>query len=371
MKVLGLLYTGSLEGFVEVTAYSFARFQFEWPSMTLAWMLTLLGLLSSGILFWHWYRKKYVWTTGTVVGALLLLNGVGAVLLAWLLEVNYPDERTALYFLALLILAVGYAADESAGLKPALQWMALPLIYFPVQLALTANTYTSQLWGYLHVDREIYHLAAARQAESKKPLRVSGGRMHELSWAYDNIVYGGDMQLMERLHFPDSTADLIIARDDRNFTSWNADTLFYNPRSGFALLAPRNELTTSIVDTLSQPKSYSGLETYFNVAEWQIEDKLGETGILEFHFSGWSKGEPMHAQMVIAAQDSSGQSMSYETIPLFWIRKYWDGQRYDVRRYYDFPPGASRAIVYLWNNSDNSYNIDFSELIRMKTIGSG
>ncbi len=321
MKVLGLLYTGSTAGFVSVTSYSFARFQFDYPSMTLAWMLTIIGLISGGSLVYGWISSRFKWSSAAVVGLLLILNAVGAILLEKLLGVNYPDERTALYFLTFLILSVGYASNQAAYINRKLIWFSLPLLYFPIQLMSTANLSTSQLWAYLHIDQKIIQRAAEMQTLSERPLRISGGRMHELSWAYQNIACNCGLQLLERESFPDTTADLIIARAlDVDFSSLNSDTVYYNPTTHFALLKPNNDTKSSYVtDTLSLPLHYSGNETYFNLARWNLDQDLGESGLLNFDFTANSRNNPMHYQIVITSQDSVGTTLSYEYIPLHWL----------------------------------------------------
>lgn len=370
MKVLGLLYTGALDGFIDITALSFARFQFALPEYWFAALLTLAGLIAGSFLLYRGWSRRSFWSAGPVVGGLLIFNGAGAFVLANVFGVNYPDERTALYFLPFLMLSVAYAANEAGQQVQGLRWLALPLVYFPLQLGLTANLSTSQLWDYLHVDRQLYQTAAQLQADTDRPLRISGGRMHELSWAFDNITYGGGLQLMERPHFPDTTADLIIARDDMDFASWRADTLFYNPKSGFALLQPAAAASeASEGDTLAVDQAYSGTDTYFNLASWPVDSAAVSSGIIALDLQAQSFGAPLHVQLVIASEDDDGKTRSYDAVPLFWVRKHWDGDTYGVRRYYQFPIGASRAIVYLWNIGGYRAEMACSPVVRYKAPG--
>lgn len=365
MRALGLLYTGSLGGFAEVTVRSFARFQFHWDSLVLIWTIIVLGAASIVFLQWAVIRRKIPFTTGNVVAALLLMNANGAILLANLMGVNYPEERTAIFFIPLFILTLGFAANRAEQLRSAWRWLALPLVFFPIQFLSTANFNTTQLWGSLHFDRKIYHRAAALQVEATEPLRVSAHRMHELSWAYNNIVYQGGMQLSERVLFPDTTADLLIMRDDMAGWPQFADTLFYNPHSGFALLRPHAATKMEEVkEVIHEESVYSDGATYFNLMAWTIEDSTAQRGVLSFGFSAESHGEPMNAHIVITSKDADGNTLSYETIPLFWIRKYWRGEQYGVRRIYQFPAGASQAIVYLWNSGGISARVAFSKLHR-------
>lgn len=361
MKALGLLYTGNTDGFVATTVFSFTRFQFQYPSAVLAWLLTLTGIISSGYLIFRWANGGWKWSPGIVVGLLLVLNAIGAISLELLLNVNYPDERTALYFQPLFILTFAFAVDATPRFQ---KYLIIPLLYFPLQWAATANFYTTQLWGYLHMDEAIYHKALETQKQADDPLRINTARMIELSWSYWNSLYGGRLQTAEALIYPDPTADLIVARTgDFNFEVVNPDTLFYNPQSGFALLAPQVVIgVKEQPDTISQSLKYSGNDTYFNLGQMDLKHRV-HCGELSLDLYAYSGDDPLHVQLVITSQDSSGNTLSYDYVPLYWVRKKWNGENYSVKRSYQFPAAASKAIVYLWNIGGHPADIQFTDVV--------
>ncbi|TVR39410.1 MAG: hypothetical protein EA392_06605 [Cryomorphaceae bacterium] len=366
MRAMGLLYTGSLDGFVQVTVFSFARFQFDAASMLLAWLIFAFGLVVCLTLVLRWVQNRLVWNMGGIIGGLLVLNALGSVLLEMLLNVNYPEERTGLYFLTLTLLATGFAASEGMRWNRRFALLGLPLIYFPLQFLLTLNFCTSQLWFDQHIDRQIYSVVLKEQSAQDTPLRISGGRIHELSWAHLNIINKSQLPLLETKHHPDPGADLVLIHQSSNEPiDFEYTILFTSPCTGFSLIKPkRTQAFETLPDTLSLAAKALGNPTYFNLAEWKVDSIAGECGLLNFGLSANSMGNPMHVQIVIKAENAEGKKLSYEIIPLYWVRKHWKDDELLVHRYYRFPPGATRAIVYLWNIGENEFEVEHSAVTR-------
>jgi hypothetical protein len=359
LKVLGLLYTGSIAGLVKATAFSFARFQFDLPHLWFALVLTCIGAAACLWLLWRFLSGNGTWTMGRLAAMVLLANALAAVFLEILLNVNYPEERTAIYFVPLFVLAIAFAADEAAQLKPALALTAMPLLYFPIECAATANVYTSHLWYDLHIPEALYQRAEEAQRQSQYPLRVSGRNMYALAWPYRNLVHGSDLQAMEPLAYPDPTAHLLVAWNGYlDFTSLQADTLYFHPKTGFALLQPKGEQIAPYDSVVTFPPShYKGDAPYHDIAQWMpLQGKHGE---LWLSWRATQTDAPIHGQVVITAQDSTGNTLYYDYLPLHWIRKHWHGETYHMRRGFHLPEGTSRALAYFWNIGKRPAHIEF------------
>ncbi len=363
LKVLGLLYTGSTAGFVQVTAWSFAKYQFGMESMAFAYFISIVTLSAASFILWRTLSEKKGWGVGALIALLLVLNFCGSVLLEILMGVNYPEERTGIYFLTLFILTIAFAADGAASGRAVFKWLAFPLIYFPLELLATANLYTSHLWADLHINDEVYQNAAILQSQSDIPLRISGRNMYGLSWAYYNLVNGNAMPLMETQYYPDTAADLIIAWPGFiDFHTLNCDTVYIHHKSKFALLKPKAETKTkSEILAKTDYTTYSGTAPYLNLASW--ETGTSETGVISMQFSATEGAHVILGQVVITSQDSLGRTLTYDYIPLHWIRKHWKGETYHLLRSFHFPEDSFMAIVYFWNISNSDATLQFNDIV--------
>ncbi len=359
MQALGLLYTGSRDGFVSVTTWSFAKYQFGVEFLWFAWGLALAGLAAAIFVLWSSFTTKAERNpAGIVVSALLLLNVFGAVILEVILGVNYPEERTALYFIPLFILTIGFALNHLVEIRKSFQYAALLLLYFPLECAASVSLSSSHLWYDIHIDPRIHSMALELSEESEVPLRISGRNMYAMAWAYFNSTRGGNTQLIEYQYYPDSTAHLLVANvDDTRFPKIGGQMLFKNERTGMALIQNPNPISRSSPDTLLEDGGiYNGTSAYFNIAEWSPSGD--EYGLVEFQFDAISLGASTHGQFVFTAQDIDGNVLVYDFMPLHWMMKSWKGERTKVSRGYNFPKNATIAKVYFWNISGDSLQLN-------------
>jgi hypothetical protein len=371
MREKGLLYTGLPDGFVEVTALSFAKYQFGFKSLTLAWILTLIGTFTSLILVWKQLKEKEIYHIGFLLATLLLLNAFGSIFLNWFFKVNFPEERTGVYFLFLWILVFGFSIDLLVNHKKRFQYLALILLYFPVHFFTNLNLHSSLLWYDLHVEKEVYNAAYEFQKQINKPIRISAYRMFGLTWPYQNILLEYPLQLNETLNFPDSTAELVFIRTaDFQHNIHLCDTIYYNPKSSYLLISPKNSFYSNdtVLRTIIENKLYDERE-YFDIIHWE-RDSLSqlkeESGILEFLISVNSLGNAINGQIVIAAEDKENKILTYDYIKLQWLKKIWNNNNMSIRRGYHFPKNTHKVSIYYWNIGRKKMSFEISDIIQVK-----
>ena len=130
LKERGCLYYAGLDGFWDTTAVSLIQLVFfKWHNHLMyvfIGFLLVLGYVSLkkwiAIGFIQWIKLDW-----NVYFYLFLGNFVAAVLLAELLAVNYPRDRTGMYFIPLFLLLLFHVLER-------IKWSEYLLVYFPVSL---------------------------------------------------------------------------------------------------------------------------------------------------------------------------------------------------------------------------------------------
>jgi len=352
MKSRNLLYTGLPDGFVEVTVYSFAKFQFGLSSLLFSWILAFMGLFFCSILLWKiWTPQRKNYFNYTLSG-LLLLNAIGAILLNQLLAVNYPEERTAIYFLPLFILAFAFAMDQLVLINYKFKYFILPLLFFPIQLFSTLNLNSSRLWAEQHIEKDIFDAALQQQQKQNMPLRISMYHMHAMSWAYQSMFYNYPFQIAETTDFPDQFADLMLIRTlDYKLPIANCDTIYFNSKSSFLLLKPL--LPSAALDTIvyqTEDLSFNDDREFFDLIQFDslnIVEK--EFSIFEFTLNVNTYHKPVNGQIVIVTEDHNNQILKYDFLRLQWIKKYWEMDEFHFRRSIKLDPETKKLSIYYWN----------------------
>ncbi len=74
--------------------------------------------------------------------------------------------------------------------------------------------------------------------------------------------------------------------------------------------------------------------------------------------------QPFKAQLVFSAQDSLGNQLFYDFLPMHWLRSEWKTDRISLtRRFATLPPKTHRLIVYLWNIEKAKFEITEVEVL--------
>lgn len=210
MRRRGLLYHGSLEGFVPVTLASLSR-------LVLGSMhpLVLLGVGASvgaatGALF-----LRSAWRGPLPILAALLWVDVGMRIgMAVFLQVNYPEDRAALHLVPLAILLFACAADAMARRKMAWRVAALMLLVLLARSVLTANVDHTLLWPEQSVPPRFLHYIAQQQGEGR-PITVGAYNQLTLSIPYMARQQGLALNPPDVEGFPKGANDLRIV--DKRF----------------------------------------------------------------------------------------------------------------------------------------------------------
>lgn len=142
LREKGALYYGSLDGLWEVTGKTLSRYILfldgDWLKYVYLLLFALLVVylivrLKSSKLK-EWFKAPFV-----IYACLFFGNIIGILLLAWLLEVNYPEDRTGIYLALLFLLMLFYVFDHIKIGK----WLHWLFLFFPISFLGHLSLHTS------------------------------------------------------------------------------------------------------------------------------------------------------------------------------------------------------------------------------------
>lgn len=184
MRRRGLLYHGSLDGFVTVALASLCKYV-----LGSVHPVVLLGAGASVVAATAALFLRAAWRGPLlIVAALLWADVCMRIGMALLLGVNYPEDRAALHLVPLAILLIAFAVDALAGQKQVFRFAALILLLLPARSIVTANLDHTLLWPEQSVPRGFLE-RIAREQGAGRPLTI--GAYNQLTLA---IPYGARLQ---------------------------------------------------------------------------------------------------------------------------------------------------------------------------------
>ena len=242
----GLLYYGKGDSFIDVTAKSLLD-QFTGLNFLLAFSLVLLLLLAS-LIFIAIYLKKNRRTflsKSTLFFFLFWGNLIAVIIQTTFMNVNFPEDRTALYFYPLFIGMVIFYADHFSGSVAKLKYVAVLLFFFPIHFVWNLNLSNNSFWSNEHVPQRFGDQIADYAKEKNVQPIVGGYHMRQLVWNYYNLDYSPT--LLGKMHwenYPNLIPDFQIAKkQDVPNSDLHYDQIDYDPISDLSLLARKNKLT--------------------------------------------------------------------------------------------------------------------------------
>lgn len=327
-KQRNLLYYGSGDGFWNVTLLSVAKYGFTaieqiFPYLTIALVVITLVLALVSIAKLHLDR--------VLLFPLLLFACVaGTWLMNALLDVNYPEDRVAIFYLVLLPVTLVFLSDkllnqaEKNATKTGLIAAALPLLLVPVNFALSANFSHVYLWKEDACAKVFYNEILAQANQGKLNPTIDGYRTRDLPFNYYNYRNGGVLNPIQDVAFRGSEPDFHYANLDEPGEWKKYEVVLTNQPSGLTLLKHKNLRKRILIDRrLTEPVETSN-QPYFVWYETDV-DTLGgrdllwqiqvEMPVLNAPFVGWIES---------VFTDAKNNTLAHETIHLDWLKPTWE-----------------------------------------------
>ena len=300
-------------------------------------------------LFRHGWRSALNEPTVVLCGCFALLI-LAFKLQKLVLEVNYPEDRTGLFFFTLLSVLFVFVLDK-------LPQRAMQALTFTTALTLAVlfvmrvSFFDFTNYLYHTLPNHLYEQLIAEQ--KGEPLYTVGGhRVREMDYAFLNYRHGAALNPMDEREEMQMNCDYYIANLDEApcydpFYS-GIDTDYVWNR---VLLKRKSKLERElIVDNQATTQINNAAE--FNEFWIQRDTAMG-TLPFEAHvqLTFDSVPVPFKGSLVFSAEDSSG-TVFYRRILLNWLGDQLSGKTKTlILTGANLPAYTTKAVVYLWNTN--------------------
>ncbi len=342
LKDMGKLYYGGALGFFSNTVHSLTKYLWHLQNN---WFDAILVLIACFILF---VTLKRLWVNKNLFDPKLIFSFFLFIAIAsilgqhWLLGVNYPEDRTAIYLIVFFFGGLFFALDEFSNSKwGGLISIGLSLIFF----AFTMNFSHTMLFVTEHLDQEIV---------KNIPLRVNG--------TPPTIAgkWNMESELTRKLDLPfrvyqnfenpyDTLVDYVVVIPERRQDLVDLyDVIHLDKISGQALMKRKKFLNRSKITEVShQIIDQAEFQTFY-ISTMKEPLVIRCTG----KFEEMTKEKEIF--IVFSSQDSlSGQQYTYEVVPMVRNKKINNAGElaFDFSYAMNALDGANSFAVYLWNQN--------------------
>ncbi len=292
----------------------------------------------------------------------LVLSLAGIFLVVNLFDVNFPEDRVAMYLFPLAIGSLFFVIDSVEGSRSRLLYFTvIPLLFFPIHFVSSINV--SYVNGYKTeaLPERFYQTISSEHENNNVIPTVGGSNMRQFAWTYINYMHGGNENSIDWAGYPNTVSSFQILETNKYPYSLNDyDSIDYEPCSGLTLFKRKQEVTKIKTHEISinMPREVAGDE-YFNILEIDTVDQ--KNYYFDFNLSIVAAELPITGWLVIQAVNSDHNTLVYKFMPLNWLKHGLPDIPFDFHQSIfmaSLPEGVETIKIYIWNKDKNTFTLN-------------
>ena len=277
-----------------------------------------------------------------------------------LFNVNYPEDRTGLFFYFLFILGLIFFVEEYALDKKIL---SLPFVlFFSFQFVSELNI-THHSWSFYEtMPKRFFSKLLVEQGNQKEKISVGGHRVIELFYSYLNYRSENKLNPILPPEKMQMNCDYYITwKKDQPFYDKFYEELDKDKNSELVLLKRKKKIKRNLVYELRKRILIQGNQEFVNLLEVNDTVFHSQNPILaEVELEVLHSSTPPQSWLVLQVDSVAGGSNYYfRRTPLNWLRFDWNGiGKFTTCLQTDsIQLVKSRLVLFLWNLSKNPLKI--------------
>ena len=367
LKENGALYYGAGESYWKVTFVSLIEMLFG-SSLMVKILLGALFFFLFVKFFQVGFRNVFLkWSTSFFVFSFssLLLLVVGFYVLKVLFGVNYPEDRTGLFYYLYFVVSVVYFAEEN---KIENKLVSLPFLFFFIVQFFSSFNFSHHAWNFYEtMPKRFFTRLVDEQKKQKELITIGGHRVIELFYSYLN--YRSDYKLTHILP-PEKmqmNCDYYITwKKDKPYYSFYYDKLDEDENSDLVLLKRKEKITRELIYSSAKTIRIQGHQDFTNLLEFNDTLFTSDAPILaEVEFNVLKGNRHLNSWFVLQIDSASGGPNYYfRRTPLDWLNRDWIGTGKSKTSVQTdrVSKVKSRMVLFFWNIAKQDIEIEVSSV---------
>jgi len=375
LKEQGALYYGGGESYWVVTFKSLMDMMFFPSSLVYYCVFALfIGLF----VFLGWILLKRRWKDPSYSFFLVsFITLLGLIVTFWILKrffgVNYPEDRTGLFFYLFFVLTLCFLLNN---ISHKWQWLSAPLVVVFVFQFLTHLNFRIHPWRiYETMPKAFFEILKNEQKKTSYPITIAGHRVREFIYGFIN--YNSQVKLSH------ITAPEALQMNGDYALAYAQDEPFYAPYYnelakdndwGFRLIKRKKPLQRRLIYEGAEAHAIQTSQEYLNVFE-KTDTAFATTTplVAEFEFSFRAMPVPFDAWLVLQIDGENEHENVFVRTPFNLVKYNWSG----VPNYQtalltgNIPSRIKRIVAYIWNIRKKEINLHIKSFKLLQLEGEG
>lgn len=284
------------------------------------------------------------------------------------LGVNYPEDRTGLFFFLFFVLSIAFVSDQFKLLSRAFAILLVLPTFLLFILSLNLTHFGTPF--YHTMPRSLYQQLEKEYEKQKTLFTVGGHRVRELNYAFLN--YKGMLNPMDDSEEMQMCFDYYYAmKMEAPFYKDYYDEIGYDKDWDHVLLKRKEPVRHK--EFYSLPAySIKGNSEFYEVkrisdSTFKIPNPVELYAELEFY----KAPKPFNAFFVLQVNDSTGKTVCYKRIVLNWLDNDLSAKTRHIKLTTGTLPPNATIVVYLWNIDKQDVDMTIRNLQLYQLYGKG
>jgi hypothetical protein len=376
-KKLGLLDSGSPINYWKTSFISLIEFIFGSKQLGIQ-ISCILATLFIAIVFIYFLRKsKLIISTFThplvIYTSSFFCMIIGFWLLNFLMKVNFPEDRTGLFFYLFFVLALSFAIDELSnklGMILSGTISVASLAYFICLFNL--SNFSS--YFYHTMPPSVFKYLKDEQTKNKIPFTVGGNAARELNYAFLNYQAGFVVNPMNIEGTLQMNMDYVFALEhEKPYYTPFYEEVAYDKTWNRVLLKRKEAIEHRLIQNQITPISINGADEFKNLVQLNDTAFASNNPLeVEVHLKFTEVPTPLNAFLVFSFNDEKNENNDYRRIYLNWLSKNLNKREVILKLTSgNLPERVKDVTVYLWNIDKKSINMECTQLKLYQLHGKG
>ncbi len=377
----GALYYGEGDNYWRVTFASLIQLLVGNYTVFIKWTVLIVVAIATG-LFLYQNKKELLkfklqlkrpdFSVLFFIALTLLIFGF--YLMNKLFGVNFPEDRTGLFFYMLFVLFLSFTIDKCIIKVNTVIGCVLTAL-FAINFFYNLNFRKHSLKVYETIPEHFYTTLLNEQSKSEERITIGGHRVRELFYGFMNYRHGALLNPADPTEVMQMNCDYYIAtmQEEKYFKEYY-NIIDTEPDWGFVLLKRKEKIIKNKILELNNISIINN-ENEFIEIYGHNDTTFTNTNplIAQVDFDIQTISKPTNIWLVLQINDSLDQSVYFKRFPLQWIGDDLNGKKdlsYSLISG-NLPSKAKKIVCFFWNIDKQPLAIKVNSLKIYQIEGKG
>ncbi len=296
---------------------------------------------------------------------LFVAEFVGIYLMKKILKINYPEDRTALFFYITLALMFVYLLDFSQSIF--LNSLAIVICsFFVLQFFIKLNFRKHELYIYDTFPTRFYEKLLTEQQSQNMPITIGGHRCREFIYGFMNYRSDGALNAMDAPELLHMNCDYAIAKaGEKPYYEKYYEEIDREEDWSFRLLRRKQKIENKLLFEVNNKSIKGNMEffEFYNDTTNSIFPCKNPIRV-DFTFKVHKVPVPWQAWLVVQIDSLSGNKHCFKRTALNWIKLNYNNDKlytYSVVTP-PLPQKFARFKAFIWNIKQEEMDVEFESV---------